>query len=49
MDLNKVKAFNETLFQDLFKRDNIRGKLSFEESCSKSYMVVPLRLAEATT
>jgi len=43
IDLAKVKRFNETLFSDIFKREDINGNLEFENA-TKSYMIVPLKL-----
>lgn len=48
LDLNKVKAFNETLFSDLFKRDDLIGKLQFNGNPSKSYLIVPMKMVLST-
>jgi hypothetical protein len=42
LDLNKIKAFNETLFGDLFRND---VSLSFVKA-NKNYLIVPLKLSE---
>jgi hypothetical protein len=41
LDLNKIKAFNETLFGDLFWND---VSLSFVKA-NKNYLIVPLKLS----
>ena len=48
IDLTKVKSFNETLFSDLFKRDDIQGKLQFGDNPSKSYLIVPLKMVKSS-
>ena len=41
LDLKKIKAFNQTLLSDLFKKDY---ELKFEKA-NKNYLLVPLKLS----
>ena len=36
------------MFSDLFKRDDINGKLQFGDNPSKSYLIVPLKLIDTS-
>ena len=44
LDIGKVKAFNETLLSDLFKKD-LSGDMILANAC-KNYLLVPLRITE---
>jgi hypothetical protein len=43
-----VKSFNENLYSDLQKKDDIFGKLQFGDNPNKSYLVVPLKMVLST-